>query len=173
MLSDKMQAALNDQINAELSAFYTYLSMTAYFRAQNLDGFAAWVYNHAQEEMKHAMKIYNFIDERRGRIMLQPLAGPKVNWDSPLQVFEDALRHEQHVTELINKLVDLAIGEGDHATHSFLRWFVDEQVEEELIVDQVIQDVKRIGDFGPGVFILDRELGGVQTGIEEEEGAEE
>lgn len=158
MLSEKVQAALNAQINAELGAYYTYLSMAAYFEDQNLSGFAAWMRNHSDEEMMHAMKIYDFIHERRGRVQLQAIAGPETEWETPLAAFEDAMKHEQHVTHLINKLVDLAIAESDHATNSFLQWYVDEQVEEEALVDAAIQDLRRIGDNGPGLFLLDREM---------------
>jgi ferritin len=158
MLSKKMQKALNDQLNAELSAYYTYLSMSAYFEDQNLRGFAAWMRHHSDEEMVHAMKIYDFINERRGRVNLLMIAQPKTEWDASLAAFEDALAHEKHVTQLINDLVDLSIKESDHATNSFLQWFVDEQVEEEAVVDAVIEDLKRVGDFGPGLFLLDREL---------------
>jgi len=160
MLTEKMQQALNDQLNAELSAYYIYLSASAYFEDQDLRGFAAWMRTHSDEEMIHAMKIYDFINERRGRVKLQPIAQPKNEWDSALAAFENALEHEQHVTQLINKLVELSLAESDYATHSFLQWFVDEQVEEEAVVDAVIQDLKRVGDFGPGLFLLDRELGG-------------
>jgi ferritin len=172
MLNPKVQDALNAQINMEFSAYYTYLSMAAYFEAESLPGFAAWVHHHAQEEMMHAMKIYNYVNDRRGRVKLQALNGPKVEWSSALEAFEDALKHEQKVTASINKIVDLAIQEGDHATRSFLNWFVDEQVEEEQIVDAVIQDLKRIGDFGPGIYMLDRELATKQSdeGVEESEG---
>jgi ferritin len=158
MLSEKMQQALNDQINAELSSYYTYLSMSAYFTDQDLNGFAHWVRIHSNEEMMHAMKLYDFVHSRRGRVLLQPIAGPTTHWGSALDAFESALRYEQHVTGLINKLVDLAIAESDHATNSFLKWFVDEQVEEESGVDLVIRDLRRVGDFGPGLFLLDREL---------------
>ncbi len=167
MLSEKMQDALNAQINMELSAYYTYLSMAAHFQAETLTGFSAWMYHHAQEEMGHAMKIYDYINDRRGRVKLLALAAPPSDWKTILAAFEDALKHEQKVTASINKLVDLALQEGDHATHSFLKWFVDEQVEEEAVVDAAIQDLKRIGDFGPGIFMLDRELAGGQS--EEEE----
>jgi ferritin len=132
--------------------------MSAYFHAENLHGFAAWMNNHASEEQMHAMKLFTFVDERNGRIQLQAIPAPKTAWENPLQAFEDALKHEQHVTKLINELVTLAIAENDHATNSFMQWFVDEQVEEESIVDAVIQDLKRIGDFGAGIFMLDREL---------------
>ena len=158
MLTEKMQQALNNHINAELSAYYTYLSMSAYFEDQNLRGFAAWMRRHSDEEMMHAMKFYDFVNDRRGRVRLQPIAQPPTDWDSALAAFEDALHEEKQVTQLINTLVNLSIEESDHATNSFLQWFVDEQVEEEAVVDEVIQDLKRVGDFGPGLFLLDREL---------------
>ncbi len=160
MLSEKMQAALNAQINAELHASYLYLAMAAYFESENLLGFANWMHMQAAEENMHGMKFYNYINSRRGRVLLSPIDGPKTAWKSALGVFEDSLKHEQKVTGLINKLMDLAIGESDHATISFLKWFVDEQVEEEANVDAVIQDLKRIGDAPQGLFILDRELAG-------------
>lgn len=163
MLTEKIQQALNDQLNAELQAYYTYLSVSAYFEDQNLKGFAAWMRNHSDEELMHAMKIYDFINARRGRVQLQAIPQPRIEWESALEAFEDALKHEQHVTHLINKLVELATQENDYATHSFLQWFVDEQVEEEAIVDDVIQDLRRVGDYGPGLFLLDRELGGGQA----------
>jgi ferritin len=168
MLTEKMQQALNDQINAELQAYYIYLSASAYFESENLRGFAAWMRNHSDEEMVHAMKIFDFIHSRRGRVTLQPIPQPKTEWGSALEAFEDALKHEQHVTQLINNLVELSTQEGDYASHSFLQWFVDEQVEEEEIVDEVIQDLKRVGDYGPGLFLLDRELGGGKSESTEE-----
>ena len=159
MLSKKMQDALNDQINAEFGAFYTYLSMSAYFEAENLPGFAAWMHSHASEEQMHAMKIYDFVNERGGRVELKTLDGPKTTWTSAQEAFEDALDHEKKVTKMIDNLVNLAIEESDHATNSFLQWFVDEQVEEEDIVDNVLQDLKRVGDSQLAIFMLDRELG--------------
>ncbi len=167
MLSSKMQEALNSQINAEFSAFYTYLSMSAHFEAENLPGFATWMHHHAEEEQMHAMKIYDYVNERGGQVKLQGIDAPRTSWDSPLEAFEDALEHERHVTHLINQLVDLAIEESDHATNSFLQWFVDEQVEEEKVVDDVIQDLKRVGDSNLAIFMLDRELG-TSTPQEEE-----
>ena len=159
MLSSKMQEALNAQINAELFAFYTYLSMSAYFAAEGYPGFAAWMRHHSDEEMVHAMKIYNYIIDRRGVVALAALAAPRTTWDKPLDVLRDSLKNEQNVTKLINNLVALAREEQDFATDSFLKWFVDEQVEEEQIVDAIIQDLEHIGDFGPGLYMLDRELG--------------
>jgi ferritin len=160
MLSKKMQTALNDQINAELYSSYLYLSMAAYFEDQNLLGFANWMHMQSREENIHAMKFYTFVNDRRGRVLLQPIDGPQTEWKSALSVFEQSLEHEQHVTSLINKLVDLAIKESDHATNSFLKWFLDEQVEEESNVDKVIQDLQRVGDNAQGLFLLDRELAG-------------
>jgi ferritin len=141
--------------------------MAAYFEAQNLMGFANWMHLQSREETMHGMKFYTFINDRRGRVLLQPIDGPKTEWASALAVFEESLLHEQKVTGLINKLVDLAIQESDHATRSFLKWFLDEQVEEEANVDNVIQDLKRIGDSGQGLFMLDREMAGRRS-----EGAE-
>lgn len=158
MLKPEVEAALNEQINAELGAYYTYLSMAAYFYAENLNGFAAWMRHHSDEEQFHAMKIYDYINERGGTVELKPISGPPTTWDSPVAAFEDALKHEQHVTHLINKLVDLSIEHSDHATNSFLQWFVDEQVEEEDVVDTVLQDLKRVGESGVALFMLDREL---------------
>ena len=159
MIKDVMQTALNAQINAELSAYYTYLSMSAWFEYRDFRGFAAWMRRHADEELAHAMKIYDFVNERDGRVLLKPLPQPTTDWDTPLAAFKDALKHEQHVTQLINELVALATKEKDQASFSFLQWFVDEQVEEESIVDEAIQDLNLVGDFGPGLFLLDRELG--------------
>lgn len=157
MLPEPVQDALNRQINYELRAYYAYLSMSAYFEDTNLKGFAAWFYQHAQEELMHSMKFYQFIHSRRGRVKLQVVPEPEHTWATPQAVFESALAHEQKVTVAINKLVQLARQEGDFATDSFLKWFVDEQVEEEL-VDDVLQKLKLIGDFKPGLYLLDQEL---------------
>ena len=157
---DNVLAALNAQTNMELGAFYTYLSACAYFEAGGLRGFAAWIRHHSDEEMKHAMKIYDFIHHRLGRVTLDTIAAPQHSWQSPQAALEAALEHEQKVTASINALFDLAVAEGDHATESFLKWFVDEQVEEEEVVDEVLQKLRLIGDFGPGLYMLDRELAG-------------
>lgn len=168
MLSQKMQDALNAQINAELLASYKYLAMAAYFESENLPGCAKWMHIQSDEERAHAMKFYAYINSRRGRVLLHPLEGPKNEWSGALEVFEAALKHEQMVTGMISSLMELAISERDYATQSFLNWFVDEQVEEEANVDAVIQDLKRIGDSAQGLFILDRELG--QRQVEADEG---
>ena len=159
MISKKMEGALNVQVNAELYSAYLYLSMESYFKSLNLNGFANWMRVQTQEEVSHAMKIYDFINERGGRALLKGIEGPPTKWKSPLAVFETAYAHEQKVTGLINDLVDLAIKEKDHATNSFLQWFVNEQVEEEASADEIVQQLKMMENAPGGMFMLDRELG--------------
>ncbi len=172
MLNKKMQEALNAQINAELFSSYLYSSMAAYFYAENFPGFANWMRVQEQEERVHATKFYDYIVARNGRVRLLPIEGPQVEWASALAAFEDAYKHEQKVTGLINQLADLALSEGDHATNSFLKWFVDEQVEEEASVDAVVQDLRRAGDSAQILFMLDRELGARTPDAEGEAEAE-
>ena len=158
MIKKKVQDALNKQVNAELYSAYMYLSMEAYFQSINLSGFANWMRCQTQEEVFHAMKIYDFINERGGKVTLKPIEGPPTEWKSPLDVFNATYKHEQLVTDLINKLVDLSIKESDHATNTFLQWFVTEQVEEEAAADEIIQKLKLIGKDGSGLFMIDQEL---------------
>jgi ferritin len=164
MLGQKMQDALNAQVNAEYYSSYLYLAMVAYFEAENLRGFANWMRVQAQEENMHAMKFYDFIVQRNGRVTLKAIEVPPATWESPLAVFEYAYKHEQHVTSLINNLVNLALAEGDHATNTFLQWFVNEQVEEEANADAIVQDLKRVGGSSEGLFLMDRELATRQPG---------
>ncbi len=159
MLNEKMQDAINDQVNAELYSSYLYLSMSAYFLSMNLKGFANWMRIQAQEELAHAIKFYDYIDGRNGKIELKAIDSPPSNWNSPLIAFEEVLKHELYVTSRINDLVYLAVDIKDRATESFLKWFVDEQVEEEANADDIIQQLKLIGDTGPVLFMFDRELG--------------
>ncbi len=159
MISEKMQGALNGQLNAEAYSSYLYLSMAAYFQHINLGGFANWMRVQAQEELMHVMKYYDFIDGRGGRVVLKPVEGPPTEWESPLAAFEAAYEHEQKVTGLINELVELALEGRDHATNIFLQWFVTEQVEEEDSANEVVQRIKLMGDATGGLFMLDQELG--------------
>lgn len=168
MLSEKMQKALNDQINAEMYSSYLYLAIAAYFEDANLPGFAHWMRLQADEETVHAMKFYDYIIERHGRVELAALDAPPKAWDSALAAFEASFEHEQYITGRINKLVDLALKESDHATNSFLKWFVDEQVEEEANVDAVVQDLRRVEGVPAGMFMLDRELGQRAPGVAED-----
>ncbi len=159
MLISKMQDALNRQINEELFSSYLYLSMSAYFESAGLPGMANWMRVQAAEEQIHAMKMFAFINERDGRVLLDAIDKPKAEWNSPLEAFQEAYQHEQKVTALINGLTDLAISEKDHATSSFLQWFINEQVEEESTVRTICDMLKLVGDHGHALLMIDRELG--------------
>lgn len=159
MISARMQKALNEQINKELYSAYLYLSMAAYFRGEGLDGFARWMRLQAEEEREHALKIFDYVFDRRGEVKLAAIDAPKTKWASPLAVFKEVLKHETFVTKLIHGLVDLAAKERDHATSSFLKWFVDEQVEEEASADEIVNRIE-MAEKAPGAMLmLDRALG--------------
>ncbi|MEW6440689.1 MAG: ferritin [bacterium] len=158
MISQKMEAALNEQIKWELYSSYLYLSMSAHFTSVNLAGFANWMRVQAQEELVHAIKFYDFVHERNGKVVLQQVEAPPAEWKSPLAAFEDAFKHEQLVSKRINDLVDMAVKEKDHATNIFLQWFVTEQVEEESSANEVVQNLKLVRADSSGLFMLDREL---------------
>ncbi len=157
MLSKKVEKALNEQINAEFFSAYLYLSMSAYLNDISLIGFANWMRAQYEEEKFHAMKMYDYVLERGGKVKLKAIETPKHKWKDIIDVFEDVLNHEQHVTKLINDLVSLSIDEKDHATVHFLQWFVDEQVEEESTVSDMLAQLKLVGGNGSGLFMLDRE----------------
>jgi ferritin len=153
-----MQNAFNGQINAELYSSYLYLSMEAYFQSINLPGFASWMRVQAQEEIMHAIKMYDYLIQRGGTVMLKQIAGPQAGWKSPLDTFEAVYKHEQKVTGLIDDLVNLAIEEKDHAANMFLQWFVNEQVEEESNADLIAKKLKLMADAPGGLYMLDNEL---------------
>jgi len=158
MISEKVQNAFNEQINAELYSAYLYLSMAAQFEAMNLRGFAHWMRQQAKEEVSHAMKFFDHVNERGGRVALKPIKAPPAEWRSPRAAFENAYKHEQKVTALIDKLVKLAAGAGDNAAAVFLQWFVSEQVEEEASADEIVQKLKAIKDSANGLLMLDQAL---------------
>jgi ferritin len=158
MLTKDMQQKLNAQLNAELYSAYLYLSMSAYFESSDLEGFANWMRVQAQEEKMHAMKFFDFINSRNGRVVLTTIEGPATEWQSPADAFEQVYKHEQKVTGLINALASAAVAEADHATQSFLQWFVNEQVEEEESANRVLRNLRLIGSDGTGLLMLDREL---------------
>jgi ferritin len=158
MLNRKMEEALNRQLNAELYSSYLYLSMSAYFHSRNLPGFANWMRVQTQEELAHAMKFYDYVCGRGGRVSLWQIDGPRTEWESPKAAFENVFEHEQKVTGLINDLMNLAIGEKDHATSTFLQWFISEQVEEEASASDVLEKVKLVGESPNALLMLDREL---------------
>ncbi len=157
-LSKKMQDALNAQIKEELFSSYIYLSMAAYCEANNLPGFAHWMSVQSQEELEHAMKFFGFVNDRGGRVTLQAIDQPPVDFKSPTAVFEQTLEHEKYITSKIHDLYTLAVEEQDYASQSLLAWFVDEQVEEEKSAGEILAMLKMIGDKGQGLIMLDRQL---------------
>ena len=159
MIAEKIQNALNKQLNAEFYSSYFYLSMSAYFESKDLMGFAQWFRVQANEEYAHAMKIFDYIYQIGGSVKLMEIKGPKTDWNTFLEVFQDTYEHEQNVTKSINEILDLAYKEKDHATVNFLQWFVSEQVEEEATAQQNVKKMEMIGDSKAGLFMLDRELG--------------
>jgi ferritin len=165
VLGKAVEDAMNEQIKNELFSAYQYLSMAAFCEAENLPGFAHWMRAQAQEETEHAMKFYDFILDRNGRVVLQGIHGPLVEFGSPLEVFEKALEHERRVTALINDLYGLAARENDYASQTFLQWFLTEQVEEEKNAGDVVETLRMVGDKSEALFLLDRELG--QRRVEE------
>lgn len=164
MLSKAMQEAINEQIMNELYSAYLYLSMAAYFEASGLPGFAGWMRAQSQEEVAHAMKFFDFVNERGGRVELHAIEQPPLAFVSPRAVFEATYEHEQKVTALIHDLYELALEEKDYAAQVMLHWFIDEQVEEEDSVSQILDTLERIGDQDQGLLMLDRQLG--QRGAE-------
>ena len=159
MLSPKIEEALNRQLNQELFNAILYLSLSAYYESISLKGMAHWMRVQFDEEQMHGFKIYDFINDRGGRVALSAQEAPPQEWGSPLEGFEFALAAEQKNSALINDLVSLVLGESDHATHTFMQWFVNEQVEEEANAGEIVDKLKLVGDDTSGLFMVDQELG--------------
>ena len=159
VISEKVRKVLNDQLNREIYSAYLYLSMAAYFDAEGFRGFARWMKKQAQEELTHAMKFYEYIHNRGGRVELNSIEKPPAEWDSAKDAFEAALKHEEFVTRSIYEILELASEEKDHATVSFLKWFVDEQVEEEEQVREILGLLEKANGQISVIFQLDRYLG--------------
>ncbi len=157
MIKKRVEEELNKQLNAELYSAYLYLSMSAYCADNNLAGFSHWMRLQFEEEQAHAMRFFQFILDRGGKVELKAINEPKHDWKDIIDVFENVLRHEQHITSMINDLVNVAMEERDHATVSFLQWYVSEQVEEEATVRDLLDQLRLIEGKGPGLFMLDRE----------------
>jgi len=149
---------MNDQIMHETFSAYLYVSMAADFHDKGLDGMAQWMKAQAQEEISHALRFFNHINERGGRIELQAIEKPETTWESPLAAFRAALKHEEFITGRINELAKIADEENDRAAGIMLQWFVTEQVEEEDSVAKVINTLELAGEKGPGLMMADREL---------------
>ncbi len=158
MIAAKVERALNTQMVEEIYSSYLYLSMSAYFQTAGLPGFASWMKIQAQEELAHAMKFFDFIVGRGGKVVLEAIAAPQKEWSSPLAAFEAAYKHECMISGLIGDLVELARHEKDHATEFFLHWFVTEQVEEEATADEIVKRLGMIGESKNALFQMDQEL---------------
>lgn len=158
MLSEKLEDALNAQMNWEIYSAHIYLSMSSHFAQEGLGGFSKWMNAQYQEEMFHAMKFFDYINEAGGHAKISKIDAPAYSWETPLAAFEEALEHEKGVTGRINDLANLAMDERNHAVGIFLQWFIAEQVEEEDTVGDIVGKLKMVGD-GGGLFMLDRDLG--------------
>jgi ferritin len=159
MLGKKLEDAFNEQINRELYSGYLYLSMAAYCEAENLPGFARWMRAQAQEEAGHAMRFFDYVNSRGGRVVLKAIEMPTPVWKSPLEMFQQVQEHERKVTGSINRLYELAVMEKDYAAQVELQWFITERVEGEQNAGEVVDQLKRVGDQPMGLLVLDRQLG--------------
>jgi len=159
MIIKQVEKALNEQLNAELWSGYLYLSMAAHFENTNLRGMAHWMKKQAHEELDHAMRFYNYIIDRSGKVTLTAIDKVPTSWKSPLDAFQESYNHEVKVTGLINSLADLAAKQGDHATTVMLHWFITEQIEEEAQTLLIVNKLKLIDKSTGGLFMLDHELG--------------
>jgi len=173
MLEDTVEAALNDQINAELQSEYVYLSMAAHFEDRGLPGFASWMRAQADEEHAHAMRLYDYVHDRDGRVTLGSIDAPQTEWSSPVAAFEDAYEHEVMISEMIDDLVALAREKNDNATENMLQWFVAEQVEEEATAQDILDKLELVGEDGPGLLMVSQELGQRSSGSGSGGGASE
>lgn len=164
MLKECVEEKLNNQINAEIFSAYLYLAMGAYFESISLKGFAHWMQMQVREELTHASRMIEYVNDRGGRAIMTAIEAPKTEWDSPEHVMDEVYEHECLVSEKINECVSLAIAENDHPTNGFLQWFVSEQVEEEASADEIVQKLKLIGGNPGGLYMLDKEVGERQLG---------
>ncbi|OFW78732.1 MAG: ferritin [Actinobacteria bacterium RBG_19FT_COMBO_70_19] len=158
MLNQELEAALNEQLGGELYSSHLYLSMSAYCESVNMPGAAHWFRMQADEERTHALKFFDHIVDRGGRVTLGVIEAPPTGFASLLDAFEQALQAERNVSAAIDRLASMAVAQGDHAAGAFLQWFVTEQVEEEKQADEVVQTLRAVGDDPTTLFILDREL---------------
>lgn len=158
-IGKKMNDALNGQIREEMFSAYLYFAMASDYESKDWPGVASWMKVQAQEEMAHALKIYNWINERGGKAVLAALDKPQESWNSALELFEGALKHEQHITACFYDLVKISREIGDISTEIFLQWFVTEQVEEESNASEIVEKIKKVQNSPNGMYMLDKELG--------------
>ncbi|MGH7470521.1 MAG: ferritin [Longimicrobiales bacterium] len=169
MISQGVLDAINEQINHEFFSAYIYLSMSAYFESSNLPGFANWMKIQAREEVTHGLKLFDFVHNRGGRVVLKAIDAPPREFKNVQEVFEQALKHEQLVTKMIHDLYEIADQGHDFATQVALQWFITEQVEEEKSADLIVEQLKMIGTDRPALLMLDRELGSRQPDASDSE----
>lgn len=172
MISKKMEAALNEQIAVEAGAHFTYLSMATWADTRGLEGTANFFFQHAAEEHQHMMKIVHFVGEVGGRALVPAIKKPKVDYKDVLDACEKAYAHEQQVSKSIYKLVALAREESDYIADEFLRWFIDEQREEEVLFMRIMDRIKLIGSGGQSLYYIDKELARAHTEAAAAEAAE-
>ena len=158
MIGTKMEKAINDQINAELYSSYLYLSMSTDLSEKGYSGFANWMRVQAKEEDFHGMKLFDYLEERGGRVVLTEIAAPPTEWDGVIDTMKAVYAHEVHVTSLTNGLMDIEVEEKDYAAQQMLQWFIEEQVEEEATASDIVSKLEMIGEQGNGIFMLDKEM---------------
>jgi ferritin len=159
MIAERLNTAINDQIKHELESYYIYLSMAAYFHAMSLDGMGHWMRCQAHEETIHAMKFFEHLIDRDGKVVLQDLKQLKTEWGSPLEAFQDAFEHEKFISGKINDLITIAREEKEYASEPLLAWFSDEQIEEEASTGKIADELEMVGEDKSALLMLDRELG--------------
>ncbi len=159
MISKTLQTTINNQIQAEIFSSYLYLSMSAYCEMNNFLGASKWFKMQSEEEWAHAMKFYNFLLERGGKVTLKAVEEPQHDFKSLIGAFEETLAHEKKVTALINKLYEQSVKESDYPAQIFLQWFITEQVEEEANAIAIIERIKMVGEKGSSILWIDKELG--------------
>jgi ferritin len=158
-ITSNVQNAINEQIKNELYSAYLYLAMSAHFEAESLPGFAKWTRMQADEEMEHAMKFFDYLNERGGRVTLHAIEQPPIGYGSPLEVFEMVLAHEQKVSALIHNLYEVALQDKDYATQVMLHWFIEEQVEEEASAGEIVEQLKKVDEHKGTLLHIDRHVG--------------
>lgn len=159
MINKTLEKAINDQIKHEFDAAFLYLCMSAHFESENLGGFAHWMRLQYEEEAEHAMKLFDYLNKRGSRVLLQSFESPTTQFGKPVEIFQQILDHEREVSNLINNLYELAIKENDYPTQVELHWFINEQVEEEKTVEDILERLKMVGDSPTALLMMDRHLG--------------
>jgi len=159
MISERIQEAINEQINEEFESAYLYLAFSSQLDNQNLKGFAHWMRLQWEEELEHGLKFYDHLLRRGGQADLAQISQPASDASNALEIFEEVLAHERHITKCINELYELAKEEQDNPLQNLLQWFIDEQVEEEENAEEILEKLRLIGDHGPNLFLLDQEVG--------------